>query len=181
MPGMFRTKYLDYAELMQQVREWSSKHPELVRLESLGKTAEGRDIPVVVIGRDPDEIRPAVWIDGNMHASELCGSSVALAIAEDIIGIHLGARRHGNESLPAHMAEAIKRHALLRRAAHLARRRRGGDEDRPLRALEPGRRAPAQGPLRTGKPTTSTATAAWASCARRATTASWSSFPSIPA
>jgi hypothetical protein len=105
---MFRSKYLDYAELMQQVREWSSKHPELVRLESLGKTAEGRDIPVVVIGRDPDEIRPAVWIDGNMHASELCGSSVALAIAEDVIGIHLGARRHGNESLPAHMGEAIK-------------------------------------------------------------------------
>jgi len=105
---MFRSKYLDYAELMQQVREWSSKHPDLVRLDTLGKTAEGRDIPVVVIGRDPGEVRPAVWIDGNMHASELCGSSVALAIAEDILGIHLGARRHGNASLPAHMGEAIR-------------------------------------------------------------------------
>ncbi len=105
---MFRAKYLDYAELMQQVREWSSKHPDLVRLESLGRTAQGRDIPLLVIGREPGETRPAVWIDGNMHASELCGSSVALAIAEDVIGIHLGTRRHGNEGLPAHMGEAIR-------------------------------------------------------------------------
>ena len=42
---MFRTKYLDYAELTAQLRAWAKKHPEFVRLGSLGATAEGRRQP----------------------------------------------------------------------------------------------------------------------------------------
>jgi hypothetical protein len=57
-----------------------------------------------------------VWIDGNMHASELCGSSVALAIAEDVIALHLtGGAGHNSTKdvpcppkLPEHMAQAIR-------------------------------------------------------------------------
>ena len=105
---MFRQKYLDYAELSQQLAAWSKKHPDVARVISIGKSAEGRDIPLLVIGRNPDEGRPAVWIDGNMHASELCGSSVALAMAEDILALHDGALEVGGKPFPAHMAEAIK-------------------------------------------------------------------------
>jgi len=105
MPAMFRTKYLDYAELMHQVREWAARHPEFVRLTSIGTTAEGREIPMLTIGRDPDDVRPAVWVDGNMHASEICGSSAALAIAEDVIGLHAG---KDVPAFPAHMAAALK-------------------------------------------------------------------------
>lgn len=101
---MFRTKYLDYAELTAQLRAWADANPGLVRVSTLGRSAEGRDIPLVTIGRDPERIRPAIWIDGNMHATELCGSSVALAIAEDVIKTHLGT----SKVLPAHMADAIK-------------------------------------------------------------------------
>jgi hypothetical protein len=106
---MFRSRYLDYAALSAQLAAWAKKHPDLVRLSTLGKSAEGRDIPLVTIGRDPDEMRPAVWIDGNMHASELCGSSVALALAEDILAIHLGGNEAGGKPLPGHMADAIRR------------------------------------------------------------------------
>lgn len=105
---MFRTKYLDYAELAAQLATWAKQNPDLVHLSTLGKSAQGRDIPVISIGANPDEIRPAVWIDGNMHATELCGSSVALALAEDIIAIHRGASEAGGKPLPAHMAEAIR-------------------------------------------------------------------------
>ncbi len=107
---MFRTKYLDYAELTAQLQAWASAHPGFVKLSSIGKSRDGRDIPMLTIGPNPDEIRPAVWVDGNMHASEFCGSSAALAIAEDVIAIHTG--KTGVAKLPAHMAEAI-RHTLF--------------------------------------------------------------------
>ncbi len=102
---MFRGKYLDYEELTQQLTAWKEKHPGLVRVTSLGKSKEGRDIPLLTIGKTPDDGRPAVWIDGNMHASELCGSSVALAMAEDVLTLHGGGQA---ASLPPHMAEIIK-------------------------------------------------------------------------
>ena len=105
MRGMFRDKYLDYAELTAQLEAWAARHPRTVRLASLGRTSEGREVPILTIGADPDRIRPAAWVDGNMHASELCGSSAALAIAEDAIAIHEGT---GDAGLPAHMAEAIR-------------------------------------------------------------------------
>ena len=103
---MFRTRYLDYAELNRQLLDWAEAHPDFVRVTTLGRSEEGRDIPLLVIGRDPDQARPAVWVDGNMHATELAGSSVALAIAEDAIAIHADATPAAR--LPAHMSEALK-------------------------------------------------------------------------
>ena len=68
----------------------------------------GRDIPLLTIGRHPERGGPAVWVDGNMHASEVCGTSVALAIAEDVLAIHAGADMAGGQPLPPHMAQAIR-------------------------------------------------------------------------
>ncbi len=105
---MFRTQYLDYFDLTAQLKAWAQLHPEFVSLSSLGKSAEGRDIPLLTIGRNPEQHRPAVWIDGNMHATEVCGSSVALAMAEDLIAIHLGKNEAGAKPLPAHMADTLR-------------------------------------------------------------------------
>jgi hypothetical protein len=84
----FRENYVSYEQLTAQLHAWVEAYPEVVSLLSIGKSAEGRDIWTLVIGRDPKRVRPSAWVDGNMHASELCGSSVSLALAEDLIRLH---------------------------------------------------------------------------------------------
>ena len=86
----FRERPLLYDELTRQLRSWAEAFPDLCRVDSIGRTPEGRDLLLLTLGPDPDRVRPSAWIDGNMHASELAGSSVALAVAEDVLRLHLG-------------------------------------------------------------------------------------------
>lgn len=85
----FRQAYLDDTGLCAQLRAWADAYPSLVRLTSIAQTPEGRDVWLVTVGPEPDRIRPAVWADGNIHAAELAGSSVALSIIEDALRAHL--------------------------------------------------------------------------------------------
>jgi len=102
----FRDEYVRWEEIERTARAWASAHPDCVRVTSIGKTGEGRDMLLLVIGRDPDRVRPAAWIDGNMHATELAGSSVALAIAEDVIALHTKSKTiHG---LPEHVCDRLR-------------------------------------------------------------------------
>ncbi|HEY5898957.1 MAG TPA: M14 family zinc carboxypeptidase, partial [Burkholderiales bacterium] len=101
----FRINYLKYEEITRIVHDWEKANPGLVRVKSIGKSLEGRDLWLLEIGRDPDKLRAAAWVDGNMHAVEVCGSSVSLAIAEDVIAIHRGEDRL---DLPAHVKDRLK-------------------------------------------------------------------------
>ncbi|TSA16723.1 MAG: peptidase M14 [Betaproteobacteria bacterium] len=91
----FRQRFLTFNELTRQVQAWASAFPNFCRVTSIGQTPEGRDLWLLTLGPEPDRPRPSAWVDGNMHASELCGSSVALAVAEDVLRLHL---KQGGES-----------------------------------------------------------------------------------
>jgi hypothetical protein len=84
----FRNAYLDHDTITRQLRAWNEAFPAVTRLRSIAKSPEGRDVWLFAIGADPDRVRPAVWVGGNIHAAELAGSSVALAIAEDALRLH---------------------------------------------------------------------------------------------
>lgn len=107
----FRTSYLDYDALTAQLHAWAQAYPDVVRLTSIGTSEEGRELWLLTLGANPDVEQPTVWVDGNMHATELAGSSVALEIAWRKIQLHVSGddAGAGPHRLPAHLREAIKR------------------------------------------------------------------------
>jgi len=70
-----------HAELTRLLEDYAAARPDLVTLESIGQSHEGRDIWLVTLthsatGAAAD--KPALWIDGNIHAAELTASTACL-------------------------------------------------------------------------------------------------------
>jgi len=103
----FKSRLLYYHELETQLQAWADAFPDICRLSSLGQTPEGRELWLLTIGRDPERRRPSVWVDGNMHAVELSGTSAALSIAEDVLRLHAEPNVEV-AGLPAHLREALR-------------------------------------------------------------------------
>jgi len=81
-------KYLNYDELSQVVKSLPSTRKDLVSVESLGKTSEGRDIWVLTIakaGATPITERPGILIAANFEGDHLIGSSLSLEIARYLV------------------------------------------------------------------------------------------------
>jgi zinc carboxypeptidase len=104
----FARNYLTHAEVTELVQDWGRRFPEFVRVRSIAKSLDGRDVWLLEIGKNPDEVRPAVWIDGNIHAAELLGSNVALYIARTLIELHSGSNAL-DKVIPEGIREAAKR------------------------------------------------------------------------
>ncbi|HJL15975.1 MAG TPA: M14 family metallopeptidase [Sandaracinaceae bacterium LLY-WYZ-13_1] len=100
----FRERYLRFDELTAQLKAWADAFPDVVHLESIGQSREGRELWLLTLGPEPTRTRPAVWVDANIHAGELAGSSVALAIAEEVIALHLDAPDPARIPGPVHRA-----------------------------------------------------------------------------
>jgi hypothetical protein len=70
-----------HAELARLLHDYADARPDLLRIESIGQSHEGRDIWLAVItqrGTGPDTDKPAFWCDGNIHAGELAASTACL-------------------------------------------------------------------------------------------------------
>ncbi|MEW6278850.1 MAG: M14 family metallopeptidase [Candidatus Eremiobacterota bacterium] len=77
-------KYYRYDDLTEAVRALAQAHPDLVELTSLGTSFEGRDIHLLTVtNRDTGkaEEKPAIWVDGNIHATEVSACSACLYLA----------------------------------------------------------------------------------------------------
>jgi len=88
MPEVRFDTYYKYDELTNILKDLAASHANLIRLSSIGKSHEGRDIWVVTatsFGSKPDDEKPAFWIDGNIHAAELAGSSACLYLIHTLI------------------------------------------------------------------------------------------------
>jgi len=77
-------KYHDYAEITQFAKDLVKAYPDLIKMESLGKSFEGRDIWMLKITNYKNakpENKPGFYIDGGIHANELQGVEVSMYTA----------------------------------------------------------------------------------------------------
>ncbi len=81
-------RFYRYDELTQILHNYAELYPELIHIESIGKSHEGRDIWVLTVTNfktGPDNEKPAIWVDGNIHAPELSGSTACLYHIDTLI------------------------------------------------------------------------------------------------
>ena len=81
-----------YADVMAFIRDLQRLSP-LVRVETLCTSAEGRDVPLLVVGKpvpaSPNALssdpRIVVYIQANIHAGEVEGKEASLMLVRDIV------------------------------------------------------------------------------------------------
>ena len=81
-----------YADVMNFIKEMQKQSP-LLRVETLCRSAEGRDVPLLIIGNpvpvSPIEPRNAkkavIYIQANIHAGEVEGKEASLMLVRDIL------------------------------------------------------------------------------------------------
>ena len=88
MPEVRFDTYYRYEDLTRILRAYAEEYPQLVRLESIGQSYEGRDIWLVAVtnfATGEDKQKPALWVDGNIHASEVSPSSACLYLLNHLV------------------------------------------------------------------------------------------------
>jgi murein tripeptide amidase MpaA len=85
MPKPPLDRYIRFDELTSLLKAYADEHSDIVKLSSIGKSHEGRDIWCLTItdfSTGPDTDKPAFWCDGNIHASEVSATTAVTKIID---------------------------------------------------------------------------------------------------
>lgn len=77
-------RYYTYEGMADLCKRLSKAYPELVTMESAGKSYGGRDMIVLTItdkSKGSPDKKPGYWVDGNIHGNEIQGTEMALYTA----------------------------------------------------------------------------------------------------
>ena len=89
-------RYFSNVEVASILNGWVEDFPQLAKVTELGKSHEDRPIHLLILtngNTGSDEDKPAIWIDANIHATEVAGTTVALHIAHTLLHGHGSDRR----------------------------------------------------------------------------------------
>lgn len=80
--------YYTNEEIQTLLQSWCETYPKLIKYDSIGTSHENRPIWLLKItnwdaGQDLE--KPALWIDANIHATELTGTTCALYAAYNLL------------------------------------------------------------------------------------------------
>lgn len=88
MPTIQFDRFYRYDDLTRLVHEFAAEYPQLAKIESIGKSHAGRDVWLLTLTNfktGPDTEKPALWVDGNIHASELAASAANLYFVNTLL------------------------------------------------------------------------------------------------
>lgn len=88
MPNIKFDRFYRYAELTKLLKDFAKEYPNLIRLESIGKSFEGKDVWLITATNfksGTDAEKPAMWVDGNIHATEVTASAAALYLINTLV------------------------------------------------------------------------------------------------
>lgn len=77
-----------YADLTDALQRLAAEHADLMTLESAGRSHEGRDIWIATITNSatgPHDEKPALFVEANIHATEITGSTAALHLVHHLV------------------------------------------------------------------------------------------------
>jgi murein tripeptide amidase MpaA len=95
-------QFYRHDELTRLLEDYAESRPGLVVLSSLGKSHEGRDIWMVAVtnvATGPADEKPAMWVDGNIHAAELTASTACLYFLHHLVS------RYGSDARIKHLLD----------------------------------------------------------------------------
>jgi murein tripeptide amidase MpaA len=88
MPAIRFNRFYRYEQLTRLLKAYEKEYPKLVRVESIGRSHEGRDVWLATVTNfrtGPDTEKPALWVDGNIHAVEVTASAAALYLINALV------------------------------------------------------------------------------------------------
>jgi Zinc carboxypeptidase len=84
-------RFLRYDELAAWLHGMAAAHPDLVTVESYGRSFEGRDLLLVTVtdsATGSHDTKPAHWVDASIHAVELTATVAACHILHHLVDGH---------------------------------------------------------------------------------------------
>ncbi len=82
LPFVFNRLH-DYEELVELLQKLVASRPNLLSMQSVGKSVEGRDLWCVTIqnpATGEEACKPAIYLDANIHGNEIQGGEVCLYV-----------------------------------------------------------------------------------------------------
>jgi len=85
-----KQQYKSYKQTSQFLEDSVKKYPDLIKIESIGKTWENRDIILATISLNVEHshLKPAMLYTGSVHAREWIGNELAVSFIEYLLENH---------------------------------------------------------------------------------------------
>ena len=81
-------RFVKFPELTELLSALAAEYPALLELTAIGRSHEDREIWLCTVtntATGPAAEKPAIWIDANIHATELTGSTAALYLINKLV------------------------------------------------------------------------------------------------